>query len=46
MSEITITINDRKLTCQEGEMILPVALRNGIHIPNLCAAKELAVYGA
>lgn len=46
MSEITITINDRKLTCQEGEMILSVALRNGIHIPNLCAAKELAVYGA
>ncbi|MDO4502465.1 MAG: FAD-dependent oxidoreductase [Coriobacteriia bacterium] len=46
MSEITITINGRQLQCQEGEMILPVALRNGIHIPNLCAAKELAVYGA
>ena len=46
MNELTITIDETLCTCREGEMILPVALRNGIEIPNLCASEQLDVYGA
>lgn len=43
---ITITINGKVCTCNEGEYILKVAKDNGIDIPNLCNDESVAVYGA
>ncbi len=42
---IELTINDRKITAEEGETILNAALRNKIFIPNLCYDKRLRPYG-
>ena len=36
MSKITITINGRTLSCNEGESILQIARREGIEIPTIC----------
>lgn len=37
MSELlTVTIDGVECTCEKGEYIYDVALRNGIHIPTLC----------
>jgi len=36
MSEITITIDGKEVTCQEGEFILNAARANGIFIPAIC----------
>ena len=47
MKPIRIFIDGKEIKCHEGEMLLWVALDNGIYIPNLCASREMAeVYGA
>ncbi len=38
--KVNILINDKKITCTEGENLLWVALDNGIYIPHLCAIRE------
>lgn len=43
---VTITINNRQISAEEGEVILPVAVREGIPIPHLCFEESLAPYGA
>ncbi len=40
MRQISLTIDGKKLTTDEGNMILWAALDNGIYIPNLCAIRE------
>lgn len=40
MSDITITIDGRKLTAPEGQPVLWAALDNGIYIPNLCSIRQ------
>jgi formate dehydrogenase major subunit/NADH-quinone oxidoreductase subunit G len=40
MKEISLTIDGKKLTTDEGNTILWAALDNGIYIPNLCAIRE------
>lgn len=37
MKEISLVIDDKRITASEGEKILWAALGNGIYIPNLCA---------
>ncbi|MBI5188428.1 MAG: molybdopterin-dependent oxidoreductase [Nitrospirae bacterium] len=43
---IELTINDKKITVEEGTTILQAALENGIKMPNLCYDKRLKPYGA
>lgn len=43
---VELTINGKKLTCEEGLTIMEVASQNKIDIPNLCYDKRLAPYGA
>lgn len=43
---ITITIDGKKITAQEGSSILNVASQNGIKIPNLCYDGRVELYGA
>jgi len=43
---IELTINDKKITIEEGSTILQTALKNGIKIPNFCYDKRLKPYGA
>ncbi len=38
---MTITIDDKRCTCEPGETILAVARRNGIYIPTLCHHESL-----
>ena len=45
-SENTIVIDDRRCSFQQGETILQVAQRNGIHIPTLCHLKGASPTGA
>ncbi len=40
MKKVSLTINDKKLTANEGDNLLWVALDNGIYIPNLCAIRD------
>jgi formate dehydrogenase major subunit/NADH-quinone oxidoreductase subunit G len=40
MRDISLTIDDKKISCSEGKTILWAALENGIYIPNLCAIQE------
>lgn len=40
MKNISLTIDDKKISCAEGKAILWVASENGIYIPNLCAIRE------
>jgi bidirectional [NiFe] hydrogenase diaphorase subunit len=40
MKNISLTINDDKISCSDGKTILSAALENGIYIPNLCAIQE------
>jgi len=42
---IELTINDKKITAEEGSTILQTATKNGIKIPNLCFDKRLRPYG-
>lgn len=43
---VELTINDKKITVEEGDTILQAAIKNGIKIPNLCYDKRLRPYGA
>ena len=43
---VTVTINGKKYPCDEGEIILGVAVRNQIAIPHLCYEPSLDPYGA
>jgi formate dehydrogenase major subunit/NADH-quinone oxidoreductase subunit G len=40
LTKISLTIDGKKLTTNEGNTILWAALDNGIYIPNLCAIRE------
>jgi len=40
MKNISLTVDDKKISCTEGKTILWAALENGIYIPNLCAIQE------
>lgn len=40
MSQVTLTIDGKKISAREGEKLLYAALNNGIYIPNLCAIRE------
>ena len=42
---IELTINDKKISVEEGTTILKAAQQNGIKIPNLCFDKRLRPYG-
>jgi NADH-quinone oxidoreductase chain G len=42
---LELTINNNKITAEEGETILQAALKNNIYIPNLCYDKRLKPYG-
>jgi NADH-quinone oxidoreductase subunit G len=42
---IELTINDKKMTAEEGTTILKAARQNGINIPNMCYDKRLRPYG-
>jgi len=46
MKKITFTINGKKVTGKEGEMIIDVAKRNGIDIPHFCHNERLERIGA
>ena len=46
MSEVTLTINDKKVKAKEGMTILEAAQSVGIDIPTLCHHEKLAPYGA
>ena len=37
MKNISLTIDDQKISCSDGKTLLWAALENGIYIPNLCA---------
>ncbi len=39
-SQVTINIDGKKISAPEGEMLLWVALDNGIYIPHLCADRK------
>jgi len=40
MKKIFLTIDGKKVEAREGDILLWVALDNGIYIPNLCALRE------
>ncbi len=40
MKNISLTINDKRISCSESKTILWAAMENGIYIPNLCAIQE------
>ncbi len=40
MSDITLTIDNEKITANEGQSVLFAALDNNIYIPSLCAIRE------
>ncbi len=42
---IELTINDKKISVEEGTTILKAAQKNGINIPNMCYDKRLRPYG-
>ncbi|UCE78906.1 MAG: molybdopterin-dependent oxidoreductase [Nitrospiraceae bacterium] len=42
---ITLTINEKQVSAEDGSTILQAAKRNGIKIPNLCFDKRLRPYG-
>ena len=46
MGDITLTIDGRKIVCEEGKTVLEAALDSGIYIPNLCHHRLLEPYGA
>lgn len=43
---VNLTINDKQIQAEEGEVILEVARRNGIDIPALCYHEAVSSYGA
>ena len=42
MKNVSLTIDGKKITTNEGNTILWTAFENGIYIPNLCAIREKA----
>jgi NADH dehydrogenase/NADH:ubiquinone oxidoreductase subunit G len=46
MSNVTLTINDKKVKAKEGMTILEAAQSAGIDIPSLCYHEKLIPYGA
>lgn len=46
MSKITITIDNHKLTVEEGTTLLTAATQNNLKIPNLCYDGRVELYGA
>ena len=42
---ITLTINGKQYTAEEGQNLLQAALDNGIEIPHLCYHEKLSPYG-
>ena len=46
MTSVSITINDKSVTCASGMTILQAAEANGIEIPTLCYLKDLSPIGA
>lgn len=40
MNTVSLVIDGKKVTAQEGEKVLWAALDNGIYIPNLCGIRE------
>jgi bidirectional [NiFe] hydrogenase diaphorase subunit len=40
MKKVSLTIDGKKITADEGAKLLWVALDNGIYIPNLCALRD------
>jgi NAD(P)H-flavin reductase/ferredoxin len=46
MSEITLTIDGKKVKAEKGDIVLDVARKVGIEIPTLCAHPLLEPYGA
>ncbi len=42
---IELTINDKKMSVEDGTTILKAAQQNGIRIPNMCYDKRLRPYG-
>lgn len=46
MSQITLKINDKKVTGETGQTILDTARKNGIKIPHLCNDRRLKPVGA
>jgi NADH-quinone oxidoreductase subunit G len=42
---IELTINDKKISVEDGTTILKAAQQNGIRIPNMCYDKRLRPYG-
>ena len=46
MSELKVTINDKKLIGRAGQTILELAAENGIEIPNLCHDPRLIPTGS
>jgi len=43
MKAISLIIDNQKVSAQEGDILLWVALENGFYIPNVCALKEISV---
>lgn len=41
-----VHVNGVRYKCQEGETVLDVCRRNGIHVPTLCHQADLSPYGA
>ncbi len=46
MSEVSLTINEQKITGEQGKTILEIARENGVFIPTLCHDPRLKPYGA
>ncbi len=46
MSEITLTINDKKVKGKEGDTVLEICQANDIDVPTLCHLEELSDVGA
>ena len=40
MKTVSLSIDGKRVTAHEGDKILPVALDNGIYIPNLCSLRD------
>ena len=46
MSIIKFTLNGKECSCEEGELLLGAAKKNGIEIPSLCDHPSVKIYGA
>ena len=46
MSNIEITVDGKKIPAKKGEMLLPVLLKAGFDIPNMCYNSEIQPFGA